>query len=58
MTAETHVALAVVMQASKELRDDAMLAACVRGDELVKRQQAWLTTQIKHRASHTVVVPQ
>ena len=58
MSAEVHVSLAIVMQASKELRDDELLAVCIYLDEQNKRQQAWLTTQIEHRAPHTLVVPQ
>jgi ferredoxin-nitrate reductase len=58
MAAEIHVALAIVMQASKELRDEVLLAACIYMVEQNKRQQAWLITQIEHRASHTLVVPQ
>jgi ferredoxin-nitrate reductase len=52
------VALAIVMQASKELRDEVLLAACIYMVGQNKRQQAWLITQIEHRASHTLVVPQ
>jgi ferredoxin-nitrate reductase len=58
MAAEVHVALTIVMQASKELRDEGLLAACMHMDEQNKRQRAWLMTQIEHRASHTLVVPQ
>jgi anaerobic selenocysteine-containing dehydrogenase len=58
MASEIHVALAVVMQASKELRDEELLDACIHMDEQNKRQQAWLMTQIEHRAPHTLVVPQ
>ena len=58
MSAEVHVALTVVMQAAKELCDEEFVDACVEMDELNKRQQAWLVTQIEHRASHTLVVPQ
>jgi ferredoxin-nitrate reductase len=58
MAAETHIALTIVMQASKELRDEQLLDACIEMDELNKRQQAWLMTQIEHRAPHTLVVPQ
>jgi hypothetical protein len=46
------------LQASKEQRDDELLAVCIYLDEQNKRQQAWLTTQIEHRAPHTLVVPQ
>ena len=58
MATEIHVSLAIVMQASKELRDEEMLALCIVTDETNKRQQAWINTQIEHRASHTTVVPQ
>src|SRR3712207_6158304 len=58
MSAEVHISLAIVMQASKELRDDELLAVCIYLDEQNKRQQAWLVTQIEHRAPHTLVVPQ
>jgi hypothetical protein len=58
MSSEAHIALTIVMQASKELRDDELLAICIYLDEQNKRQQAWLVTQIEHRASHTLVVPQ
>jgi ferredoxin-nitrate reductase len=58
MASEIHIALAIVMQSSKELRDEGLLDVCVQMDEQNKRQQAWLVTQIEHRASHTLVVPQ
>jgi ferredoxin-nitrate reductase len=58
MASEIHVALSIVMQASKELRDEELLSSCMQMDEQNKRQQAWLMTQIEHRASHTLVVPQ
>jgi hypothetical protein len=58
MASEIHVALTIVMQASKELRDEELLATCMHMDEQNKRQRAWLITQIEHRASHTLVVPQ
>jgi hypothetical protein len=58
MSAEVNVSLTVVMQASKELRDDELLGVCIYLDEQNKRQQAWLVTQIEHRVPHTLVVPQ
>jgi ferredoxin-nitrate reductase len=58
MSSEVHISLTIVMQASKELRDDELLAVCIYLDEQNKRQQAWLMTQIEHRAPHTLVVPQ
>jgi anaerobic selenocysteine-containing dehydrogenase len=58
MASEVHIALTIIMQASKELRDEELLSVCMHLDEQNKRQQAWLVTQIEHRASHTLVVPQ
>lgn len=58
MTSEIHISLAIVMQSAKELRDEELLDVCIETDERNKRQQAWLVTQIEHRASHTLVVPQ
>ena len=58
MAAEVHMALTIVMQASKELRDEELLSVCMHLDEQNKRRQAWLVTQVEHRASHTLVVPQ
>jgi hypothetical protein len=58
MSAEAHVSLAIIMQASKELRDNDLHAVCICLDEQNKRQQTWLSTQIEHRAPHTLVVPQ
>jgi anaerobic selenocysteine-containing dehydrogenase len=58
MASDVHIALAIVMQCSKELRDEELLDVCIHLDEQNKRQQAWLVTQIEHRASHTLVVPQ
>ena len=55
---ETHVALTVVMQAAKELRDERLLDACHHLEERGLTQKAWLENQIKHRAPHTLVVPQ
>jgi ferredoxin-nitrate reductase len=58
LSAQIHISLAIVMQAAKELRDEGLLDACMEMDEENKRQQAWLLTQIEHRAPHTLVVPQ
>jgi ferredoxin-nitrate reductase len=57
LASEIHIALTIVMQASKQLRDEALLEACIEMDTQNKRQQAWLITQINHRAPHTLVVP-
>lgn len=48
--AEVHISLTIVMQASKELRDDELPAVCIYIDEQNKRQQVWLVTQIERRA--------
>jgi anaerobic selenocysteine-containing dehydrogenase len=58
MASQIHIALTIVMQASKELRDEQLLDVCMHLDEQNKRQLAWLLTQIEHRAPHTLVVPQ
>lgn len=57
LASEIHVALSIVMQAAKQLRDESLVQCCVHLDEQNKRQQAWLMTQIQHRAPHTLVVP-
>jgi hypothetical protein len=57
LASEIHIALAIVMQGSKQLRDEDLLNACITMDTQNKRQQAWLMTQINHRAPHTLVVP-
>lgn len=57
LATEIHVALTVVMQAAKQLRDDDLIQLCIRLDKQNKRQLAWCMTQIEHRAPHTVVVP-
>jgi hypothetical protein len=38
MSAEAHVSLAIIMQASKELRDNDLHAVCICLDEQNKRQ--------------------
>ena len=57
MATDIHVAITVSIQAAMGLRDDELLAALRHMAEQNKRQQAWLTTQIKHRAVQTIVVP-
>jgi hypothetical protein len=57
LASESHLTLTVLMQAVKALRDQELLAVCEHLDEQTRRQQAWLLTQIKHRAAHTLVVP-
>jgi hypothetical protein len=57
LASEAHLTLTIVMQAAKALRDERLLQVCERLDEQTRRQQAWLLTQVKHRAAHTLVVP-
>jgi hypothetical protein len=57
MASEIHISLTIVMQASKELRDEEILDVCIHMDEQNKRQQSWLLTQVEPRAPHTLVVP-
>jgi len=57
VASEAHLSLTIVTQAALALRDEQLLAVCRGLDEQSSRQQAWLLTQIKHRAAHTLVVP-
>ncbi len=54
---EIEVLLTTVMQASKALRDRELLTVCHHLQGQNKRQLAWLDTEIKHRAPHTLTVP-
>lgn len=55
---EAHVSVTVLMHASKMLRDAPLLDACMRVDQLSKRQLAWAETQLLLRSPQTLVVPQ
>jgi len=46
-----------VSQAAQGMRDSELMAACGFADEQIRRTQAWLHTQILHRAAHTLCVP-
>ncbi len=54
---EAQLALTLVEQSAMALRDEGLVAACADIGGQTRRQQAWLQTQIKHRAAHTLVVP-
>jgi anaerobic selenocysteine-containing dehydrogenase len=58
LASHVHTALTIVVQAARGLRDAELLSVCASLDEQSRRQQAWLLNQIKHRATHTLVVPQ
>jgi hypothetical protein len=58
VASDVHVSTSVVMHASKMLRDEALLAACMELDRQNKRQLAWANTQLLARAPQTLVVPQ
>jgi anaerobic selenocysteine-containing dehydrogenase len=57
MACESHISNTIVMDAAKELRDDALLRACVHHDGQIKRQQAWCITMNQESAAQSVVVP-
>jgi len=46
------------MHASKMLRDEELLSACMHLDQQNKRQLAWCDTQLLLRSPQTLVVPQ
>ena len=54
---EVHTANTCLYQAAQALRDPALIAACKYTEEQNRRQQAWLTTHLLHRAAHTLTVP-
>jgi hypothetical protein len=57
LAAEVYEANTTVSQAAQGLRDAALMAACGKINEHVRRQEAWLHTHILHRSTHTLVVP-
>jgi anaerobic selenocysteine-containing dehydrogenase len=57
LASEVQILLTTVLQASQALRDPALLTACHHLHGQNKRQLAWLDTQIRHRAPHTLTVP-
>ena len=58
VASEVHVCTSVLMHASKMLRDEELLAACMNLDRQNKRQLAWADTQLLLRSPQTLVVPQ
>ncbi|HLJ93577.1 MAG TPA: molybdopterin dinucleotide binding domain-containing protein [Gemmataceae bacterium] len=57
LTAAVHGANTVLFQAAQGLRDREMLDATLYAEEQIRRMQAWLLNQIKHRAVHSLIVP-
>ena len=54
---ETHMALIVLDQASKGLRDEQMRGLVERVDAQNHRQRNWLLTRIKQAAPQALAVP-
>jgi hypothetical protein len=52
-----HGANTVAFQTAQGLRDRAMLDAAVNAEEHIRRMQAWIENQVKHRAVHSMLVP-
>ncbi len=57
LSSNSQIVTTILLQSAKMLRDADMQAACEHVFEQVKRQQAWLRTQVQNRAAHTLVVP-
>ncbi|MGE5568908.1 MAG: molybdopterin oxidoreductase family protein [Rhodospirillales bacterium] len=57
LSCQAHTVMIILLQSARMMRDPDLRAACEHILEQVKRQQAWLKTQIEHRAAQTVVVP-
>jgi anaerobic selenocysteine-containing dehydrogenase len=58
MYSELHVCLMVLEETAEALRDRELLDACKTMREHSELQRRLVSTQIKHRAPHTLVVPQ
>ncbi len=52
-----HGAITVLLQTAQALRDREMLEAAQYAEEQIKRAQAWLLNQIKHRTVASLVIP-
>lgn len=57
LAADAHVAVKVLKDAARELRDDELHAMCLFIFGQNQRQQAWVDTMIKESAAQSVVVP-
>ncbi|MBI3555567.1 MAG: nitrate reductase [Deltaproteobacteria bacterium] len=54
---DVHMSLMALMQAALQLRDKELVWALGLIHEQTERQKSWLTTQVKHHAGQTLVVP-
>jgi len=52
-----HGANTLLIQSSQGLRDPDLLDAALDADEHIRRIQAWIANQVKHRAVHSLLVP-
>jgi hypothetical protein len=57
LAAAVHGANTVLFQVAQGLRDRQLLDTALYAEEYLRRMQAWLLTQIKHRAVHSLIVP-
>ncbi|HEY8504790.1 MAG TPA: molybdopterin dinucleotide binding domain-containing protein, partial [Gemmataceae bacterium] len=57
LAAAVHGANTVLSQAARGLRDRGMLDENLHAEEQIRRVQAWLLNQLKHRAVHSLIVP-
>ena len=57
MASEIHIALSIVMDAAKALRDRELVELCMEMEEQSKRQRAWCITLLKETAPTALVVP-
>ncbi len=52
-----HGANTVVLQVAQGLRDRDLVQLALKGEDQIRRIQAWIANQVKHRAVHSLMVP-
>jgi ferredoxin-nitrate reductase len=57
LASAVHGEITVLFQAAQGLRDRPLLDETLHAEEQMKRAQAWLLTQIKHRAVASLIIP-
>jgi ferredoxin-nitrate reductase len=57
LASDAHVSTKVMVDAARELRDDALFEVCRLAYAQNQRQMAWVDTMIKESAAQSVVVP-
>jgi hypothetical protein len=57
LAAAVHGTITVLFQAAQGLRDRPLLEATLHAEEQIERAQAWLLTQLKHRAVASLIIP-